>query len=97
VELNCQTSAALDDLNGEYINMMHQNDLPITYAGHLLSDFQRFLPRRSGQLRASWAYFNNWRKEYTPHRAMPLSREIFIATAAYEFVFRRMDMAPSFW
>ena len=83
----------LDDLLGEYINMLFQEGESISHAGWLLSGFKRFLPRVKRDLVVSQQLYNNWNRQHVPLRAVPMPWNVCKLLAALTHEANQPDVA----
>lgn len=83
----------IDETAAECLNDMFQNGDSLTNAGYLLSALKRFVPQVSRSLFISRQYYNNWRREVVPTRAVPFTWELLHAMSAASLKTGRGDMA----
>lgn len=84
---------ALDEMLSEYINHLYQEGDHLSQAGWVLSAMKRFYPRARRQLPTAQQFYNNWKRQHVPSRAVPLTWLVVRAMAAAATRVGRMDMA----
>ena len=93
-ELELATSWRDLDLQvAEYVDHMFQDDVPIGYAGDLLSGLSRWLPGSRIKLPTARLWFRNWSREVIRRRALPLPMHILKGLAGIALAARRLDLA----
>ncbi|CAK9036064.1 unnamed protein product [Durusdinium trenchii] len=71
----------LDRLIAQYLESLYLDDTPISYAGHLLSAFRRFVPQSRFKIPIAKQWFSNWTSEHVPRQAIPMPANVVLALA----------------
>ena len=77
--------ADLDNLAGEYINHLYQDDYGVHFANDLISGLKRLYPKCRKSLETASAWARNWTKSLSRTRATPISRELVMGMATVAF------------
>ena len=83
----------LDDLVGEYINHIYQDDYPTNFGNDLVSGLKRLYPRCRRHLEISSSFMRSWAKALHRNRALPLPKDLLLAMAAAALLKNRPRLA----
>ena len=83
----------LDRLIAQYLESLYLDDTPISYAGHLLSAFRRFVPQSRSKIPIAKQWFSNWTSEHVPRQAIPMPANVVLALAGATLEVREHALA----
>ncbi|CAK8997379.1 Uncharacterized protein SCF082_LOCUS5191 [Durusdinium trenchii] len=83
----------LDRLIAQYLESLYLDDTPISYAGHLLSAFRRFVPQSRFKIPIAKQWFSNWTSEHVPRQAIPMPANVVLALAGAALEVREHALA----
>jgi hypothetical protein len=86
----------LDQLGGEYLNFLWQDDSPLYWAGDFLSGLKRLYPVCKKHLDTTKLYYNNWVKVTPRKRAFPFTLELIRGVAAMALIDDQPRLAGAF-
>jgi len=83
----------LDRLVADYIDYMFQEEIPVGYAGDLLSGLARWVPGSRHNLPTARLWFRNWLREVVRQRALPIPLFVSNGIAGLALAMKRLDLA----
>ena len=78
-----RTKPRLDTVTSEFIEMLWEEDEPLSYASDALSGLQFFMPGLRKHLPCSWRLIGAWKRAEIPDRASPFLPAFAVAVAAF--------------
>ena len=83
----------LDNVAGEFVNDLYQDDRPLGWASEFSCGLKRLYPKCSKKLQITSSYVKNWQRATKRVRALPLEQEILLAMASIAIVKKRQSLA----
>jgi integrase len=88
--------AQLDQLGGEYLNFLWQDDSPLYWAGDFVSGLKRLYPACKRHLDTTKLYYDNWVKVTPRRRAFPFTLDLIRGVAALALIDGQPRLAGAF-
>ena len=83
----------LDNVAGEFVNDLYQDDRPLGWASEFACGMKRLYPKCSKKLQITSSYVKNWPRATKQARALPLKQELLLAMASIAIVKKRQSLA----
>jgi hypothetical protein len=88
-----KTWRKLDRVVSNYIDFMYHEEIPVGYAGDLLSGLARWIPGSRSNLPTARLWFRNWLREVIRQRALPIPQFVLNGIAGLALAMKRLDLA----